>query len=184
MATLGHLAVGLAIGRVAARGEKPLAPMALYGALACLPDIDVLAFRLHIPYAATWGHRGALHSLGAAAAAGAVAFLAAWRSPQRLRLSLLAFAALASHVLLDALTTGGLGVAALWPLTSARFFAPIRLIPVAPIGPALWASARGRAVLAFELAAFAPFWLYALWPRRRPQALRTAGARSPRAGLL
>lgn len=178
MATLGHLAVGLAAGRAAAaEGRSPLAPMAIYGALACLPDLDILAFSLGIPYAATWGHRGAIHSLGMAAALGAVAFAVARRSPQRLRLSLLAFAVLASHVLFDAVTRGGLGVAALWPLTDKRYFLPARLIPVAPIGPALWASARGRAILGFEILAFAPFWLYALWPRRRAQASGAARAR-------
>jgi inner membrane protein len=186
MATLGHLAIGIAVGRAAARGRSPFGPMAFFGALACLPDLDLLAFPLGIPYAATWGHRGALHSLAAAAAAGAMAFLALRGSPQRLRLSLLAFGAFASHIALDAVTRGGLGVAALWPFSTARHFAPFSLLPVAPIGRALWSTPRGQGVLAFEIAAFAPFWLYALWPRRKaqPSKAEALSARSPRAGLL
>ena len=39
-----------------------------------------------------------------------------------------------SHPLLDALTTGGLGVALWWPWSDVRIFAPLRLIPVSPIG--------------------------------------------------
>ncbi|MES2393408.1 MAG: metal-dependent hydrolase [Acidobacteriota bacterium] len=42
--------------------------------------------------------------------------------------------AMASHGLLDALTTGGRGVALLWPFSEARFFAPWRVIRVSPIG--------------------------------------------------
>lgn len=185
MATLGHLAIGIAAGRAAAGARSPLGPMAAFGALACLPDLDLLAFPLGIPYAATWGHRGALHSLAAAAVAGAMAFLSLRGSPQRLRLSLLAFGAFASHIALDAVTSGGLGVAALWPFSKARLFAPFSLLPVAPIGRALWSTARGRGVLAFEITAFAPLWLYALWPRRRtqPPRARALSARSPRAGL-
>lgn len=72
---------------------------------------------------------------------------------------------LASHGLLDALTDGGLGIALLWPFTNERFFAPWAPIPVAPIGTGMLSS-RGVYVVAFELMAFAPFWLWALRPQR------------------
>ena len=60
-----------------------------------------------------------------------------------------------SHGLLDALTSGGLGVALLWPISDARFFAPWRPIPVARIGAA-FLSSRGLRVALTELALFAP----------------------------
>ena len=72
-----------------------------------------------------------------------------------------------SHGLLDTLTFGGgLGVALLWPLTAHRFWAPIRFIPVAPIGMDMF-SQYGLLVVISELVIFSPFWIYALWPPNR-----------------
>jgi inner membrane protein len=55
----------------------------------------------------------------------------------------------------------------LWPFSLERFFAPWRPIPVAPIGFG-FLSARGMRVAGVELVAFAPLFVYALWPRRSP----------------
>jgi len=169
MASLGHIAVGLAAGRYAGAGESSRWRIALLLALPCfalLPDLDVVSFKLGIPYAAPLGHRGASHSIVAALALGVLGGLAlrrpgrsAWRS------ILLVTCVVASHGLLDTLTDGGLGVALLWPLSNQRYFAPLRPIPVAPIGLRLF-SAWGLRVLAFELAVFLPFLLYACWPGR------------------
>jgi len=176
MASIGHVAVGMALGRYGA-GEAPprrVATMMLgLSALSMLPDADVIAFALRIPYEAPWGHRGASHSLMLAAG---VALLVAVgvrvaKGPV-LKAGLLTFAAVGSHGLLDALTTGGLGAALLWPFTAARYFFPVRPIPVAPIGLGML-SARGLYVVMMELMLFVPFWGYALWPRRR--AVRLAG---------
>lgn len=170
MASFGHIAVGLALGRCEA-GASParrlVASMSLFCALALLPDADVIAFKFGIPYAAPWGHRGATHSLAfaalvALAAAGGARGL---RLPA-LRLGLLSFLAVGSHGLLDALTDGGLGAALLWPFSDARLFAPVRPLPVAPIGAGML-SGRGLYVVTVELLAFLPCWAYALWPRKR-----------------
>lgn len=163
MASLGHAAVGMTLGR-ALRPDAPLRerwrPMLGFAALAMAPDLDVLAFKLHIPYGAEWGHRGAAHSLVLALLAGALVG-ALMKSK---RAWLLASVAAASHGLLDTLTDGGLGVALLWPFDLHRYFAPWQPIPVAPIG-ARFLSTRGLGCALFELCAFAPAWLYALWPR-------------------
>ena len=50
-----------------------------------------------------------------------------------------------------------------------RFWAPLRFIPVAPIGLAILSPVGIRVMLA-ELVIFAPFWLYAVWPRRSATA--------------
>lgn len=164
MASLGHVAVGMALGR-AVRPGAPLgqrwAPMLGLAALAMAPDLDVVAFKLHIPYGAAWGHRGAAHSLVLALLAGALVGLVA----RSRRTWLLATLAAVSHGLLDTLTDGGLGVALLWPLDLHRYFAPWRPIPVAPIGVG-FLSARGLGCALFELAGFAPAWVWALWPRK------------------
>jgi len=77
----------------------------------------------------------------------------------------LIFFCVASHGLLDALTNGGRGIALLWPFTNARYFAPWRPIPVAPIG-LRFLSSRGLHVALVELALFSPLFVYGLWPRK------------------
>lgn len=170
MASIGHVAVGMALGRYEAGGmpwRQRAVGMGFLSLLALLPDADVVAFALRIPYSAPWGHRGASHSLVFAALGGlAVAGLARWKGEPAGRWGLLAFLALASHGLLDALTDGGLGAALLWPFSNARLFAPVRPLPVAPIGVGML-SPRGLYVVVVEFIAFLPFWAYALWPRRR-----------------
>jgi inner membrane protein len=133
--------------------------------LSLLPDADVLAFKLGIPYSAPFGHRGAAHSLTVAAALGLVCGLAAWMAGRKgLRTGLLACAVPASHGLLDTLTDGGLGIALHWPFSEARFFAPWRPLPVSPIGFD-FLSVRGIEIALIELAGFLPLFVYALWPR-------------------
>ncbi|WP_224247084.1 metal-dependent hydrolase [Hyalangium gracile] len=170
MASIGHVAVGMSLGRYEAGGSsrgRLVAYMLFFSALALLPDADVIAFKLGIPYSAPWGHRGATHSLAFAAlvALGSMGLarllrIAPWR------LGLLSFVSVGSHGLLDALTDGGLGAALLWPLSNARLFAPVRPLPVAPIGVGML-SPRGLYVVVVEFLVFLPCWTFALWPRRR-----------------
>lgn len=145
--------------------------MIVMSALALLPDADVIAFKLRIPYHAPFGHRGASHSLMAALVCAILCTLIyqMWtgrRGRLLLCTGLSLFAVLVSHGLLDTLTDGGLGCALLWPFSNQRFFAPWQPIPVAPIGARLL-SARGRHVILTELVYFLPLLAYALWPRKR-----------------
>lgn len=178
MPSFGHVAVGLAVARGVRVPERvhPLAWAAGLVALADAPDLDVVAFRLGIPYGATWGHRGAGHSVAAALLATlALTLLArAARLPAG-RVAVATALALVSHGLLDTLTDGGLGIAVLWPLTDHRFFAPWRPIPVAPIGLGVL-SAHGLGVVLREALIFSPLLAFALWPRRRAAASRTIAA--------
>ena len=162
MASLGHIAVGMTAARIAA-SERPSWPsMTAWSALSLLPDSDVVGFSLGIPYGSAWGHRGATHSLLFAAVVGAVVGLAAPRfGLRRIRTWLLATAVVASHGLLDTLTTGGRGCALLWPFDLTRYFAPWRPIPVAPIGLD-FLSSYGMFVAATELVLFSPLVLFAL----------------------
>ena len=58
-----HAAIPLALWCAADRG-RIAAPLLAAGVVAAmLPDADVLAFALHIPYADSFGHRGASHSI-------------------------------------------------------------------------------------------------------------------------
>jgi inner membrane protein len=165
MASIGHIAVGLAGARVYGRARAAGGPvMLLLSAVSLSPDLDVIGMRLGVPYGATWGHRGATHSLAMAIAAAGVLALLVRRAHPWWPFAPIAVAVLASHGLLDALTDGGRGVALLWPWTDHRFFFPWRPIPVAPIGARLL-SARGMRVMAWEAVVFAPLWIFACWPR-------------------
>jgi inner membrane protein len=67
----------------------------------------------------------------------------------------LIFAAVASHIALDAATNGGLGVAAFWPLSNERYFFPWRPIQVSPLSLHAFFSERGLNVLRSEF-----FWVW------------------------
>jgi inner membrane protein len=148
---LTHAAVPLAVFYAAGRGRISTRLLAAGVIVSILPDLDVVAFGLGIPYADAFGHRGASHSLLFAAALALLA--AALHRPLRsrpLQAAAFVFVCAISHPLLDALTSGGLGVALLWPWNEQRFFAPWRPILVSPFANGFF-SARGMATLWSEL---------------------------------
>jgi inner membrane protein len=182
MASIGHIAVGMAAARVhrplvddaaprLARGRGPARwkSTAWWSALSLLPDADVIGFSFGVEYGDPWGHRGATHSIAFALALAAAIGLAApkFKLP-RLRTWVVASIVLVSHGLLDTMTDGGLGCALLWPFDLTRYFAPWRPIPVAPIGLYFF-SPYGLFVALRELILFAPVTLFAL---RRTYSMR------------
>lgn len=168
---LTHTAVPLALGLGLGQRAVPRRLLLAGAVAAILPDLDVVAFRLHIAYADTLGHRGASHSLAFALF---VAVLAAWGARQLQCNRRLAFAYVAvcaaSHPLLDMFTNGGLGVALWWPWSDARMFTAWQVMEVSPLSLSRILSARGLAVLQSEL-----LWVWlpaalvcgALWLARR-----------------
>jgi inner membrane protein len=169
MPSVGHIAVGLAAKRLAAKREdaSTIAWTALLVTLSLLPDADVVAFRLGIPYSAPFGHRGASHSLAFAGLVALVIWFASSAFPlPRRRIAITGGLVLATHGLLDTLTDGGLGIALLWPFSNERFFAPWRPLPVAPIGLRIL-SPHGLALMLYEAVLFLPVWVVAFWPRTK-----------------
>jgi len=149
---LTHPAVPLAL-RLGLGGKTIPKRLLIVGIFASiLPDLDVVAFRLGIPYAAEWGHRGFSHSLAFALM---VAVLGACLArPLRTtvkRAFWFLFFAVASHGVLDAFTNGGLGIAFFWPISTERFFMAWHPIQVAPLSIARFLSQRGLDVLRSEL---------------------------------
>ena len=151
--------------------------MALFAALALLPDADVLLVALGAHDAGAFGHRGGSHSLSVALVVGLLSAFAARRLGWPvLRTALAATLAVASHAFLDVLDQRGRGLPLFWPLSSVRFHSPWRIFPDAPRGLKLFSSA-GLASLAIELTLFLPVIGYAVWPHlaervwrwRRPQ---------------
>jgi inner membrane protein len=169
MASIGHVLIGMAAARLSRAQQRtlfsPVTAGVIWSGLSLLPDADVFGFRLGVRYEDTWGHRGATHSFAFALGVGVLVwFVSRLAKLAAARTSLIAVAVVMSHPILDAFTDGGLGCALLWPFSDQRFFAPWTPIPVAPIGRA-FLSGEGARVAAIELAAFAPFLLYAIWPR-------------------
>src|SRR2546428_10858218 len=115
MASIGHIALGMAAARVYRDAPAPSwSSMAWWSALSLLPDTDVIGFALGVEYGDPGGHRGATHSLTVATALAAAIGLAAptLRLP-RLRAGPVASVLLVSHGLLGTVTAGGLGPALL-----------------------------------------------------------------------
>ena len=134
------LALGLGLGQTLISRRLMVA-----GAVASIvPDLDVVAFRLGIPYAHDLGHRGLSHSIFFALFMGLIALLLAknLHASRRVAFAFTALAA-ASHGLLDMCTNGGLGVAYFWPFSSERLFLPLHPIKVSPIGLHDFLTTRG-----------------------------------------
>ncbi|MEO9566346.1 metal-dependent hydrolase [Parasphingorhabdus sp.] len=146
---MSHAAIPIA-GALMLGRERLSVPVIVTGiAFAMLPDADVIGFGYGIDYAASWGHRGATHSLLFAAISALVA-TALIRPEKYLAAGLFLFVAMASHGLLDTLTNGGLGAALFWPWSDVRHFASSTPIAVSPIGVANFLSDRGLKVLQSE----------------------------------
>ena len=147
-----HIAAPLALRL--GLGKQAVSPRLLIAGLAVsvLPDLDVLTFRFGIPYADSFGHRGASHSLALAVLMGLVAVLLAphLRATRGLAFTFVALSA-ASHGVLDMLTNGGHGVALWWPISSERFFLPWQVIEVSPLSLRRVFGPKGVEVLLSEL---------------------------------
>jgi inner membrane protein len=132
MATLyTHAVAGLGIARLYTARPMPWAYWGLAVLLPIIPDLDVLST---YDYGTPLGHRGITHSLLFALVLGMVAAGATCR---RLRvrwwsLAFLFFLVIASHGLLDAMTTRSEGIPFFWPL--AARYGNWGLIPVSDVG--------------------------------------------------
>lgn len=128
-----------------------------------VPDADVIAFRFEIPYSHMFGHRGFSHSLAFAALLATITWLLLRGDEDAplggVRIWMILFLATASHGILDAMTSGGLGVAFFSPFSNHRYFFDWRPIVVAPIGVSRFFSERALAVLKSE---FVYVWLPSL----------------------
>ena len=138
-----HPAPVLALGALLA-GRGLSARMLLFG-VCC-------GFRLGVSYGDVLGHRGFSHSLVFAGLMGlAGAAFAPLLRGGRLTGFCMGFFGVVSHILLDAMTSGGLGVAAFWPFDPSRRFFGWRPIRVSPLDLPAFLSRRGADVLLSEL---------------------------------
>ena len=152
---LAGIAAGWAVATPAAPGRRLFVQTFTLACLGAAADLDLLI-----------GHHSAqAHSLGAAAIAATLAAAASWPlADGRARIWWSAFAAWATHPLLDALaldTSPPIGVMAFWPFSSAyvqtglSVFSPISRAYEAPGFFTLNLVALAREVLIIGLVVFA-----------------------------
>ena len=150
---ISHPAVPLALAPLLPQELRSPSVISLGIACSVLPDLDVVGFRFGVPYGHFLEHRGLSHSVAFAA------FLStclAWLLPIEAQGSCLIlfgflFSSTMSHGILDALTSGGLGVAFFAPLVNSRYFFPWRPIRVSPVSVSAFLSATGVRVLRSEV---------------------------------
>ena len=146
-----HPAVPLALA--VAYGQRYVSPRLLLAGVGAsvLPDVDSLGLDLGIPYEHLLGHRGLTHSIFFALilAVGAALLHRTLRASRGAAFAVV-LTSCASHGLLDALTSGGLGVAFLSPFSNHRYFLPWRPIAVSPLEVDRFFSDWGLRVLRSE----------------------------------
>jgi inner membrane protein len=151
-----HAIAAVAIGSTTVGGPFRGRLWTLGVVCAVVPDLDVVHLAFGIPYAHLLGHRGLSHSLFAAAVlAGLMTVLVRRRWPasaSAARLWMFFFLTTASHGVLDAMTSGGFGVAFFAPFSETRYFLPWRPIVVSPISILEFFSEWGVRVMWSELA--------------------------------
>lgn len=150
-----HAFAAIAIGKTATDKKLPLSLWVAGAFCAVVPDADAIGYFTGVPYDSVWGHRGISHSILFSVLLGAL--LAIWLSRKEGLKGhfwwLFAYLAICgiSHGVLDAMTTGGKGVAFFAPFYDERFFFPFRFIKVSPMGVGRFFSEWGLRVIASEL---------------------------------
>lgn len=151
----GHAVAAFAFGKGFSKTLVNLKFLLLGVICAILPDADVIGFSFGIKYESFFGHRGFSHSLLFALILAALITAIFYKKDLFTKKGLLLITyfttCTASHAILDALTTGGLGVAFFSPFDTSRYFFPWRPIKVSPIGVERFFSERGINVLMSEL---------------------------------
>lgn len=122
--------------------------------LSILPDADSIGFAFGIPYASFWGHRGFSHSIVFALLVAVLVQQLFFRFKVNffgsIKIISFLFFSCVSHAVLDAMTTGGLGVAFFAPFDNTRYFFSFRPIKVSPINVKAFFDGKGIAVLKSE----------------------------------
>jgi len=149
----GHAIVSYTLKKL----SLPDAPVKVtFLAIFCsiIPDADVIAFKFGIPYGHMFGHRGITHSIFFGVFFGFL-ISSIFHRKHQFKYAILYIAATISHPILDAMTTGGKGVAIFAPFSDERMFLPWRFIKVSPMSVKHFFSDWGVEVLISE-------WIY-LW---------------------
>jgi len=130
----GHAVAGLAITETFRRAKLPRRIWALAPLCAVAPDLDWFASFLAFHKNHILNHRGVAHSLFGALLIAAAVWLIGLRREQRSGQAWLCLTLAAlSHGLMDACTSGGVGVALFMPISDSRWACLWQPIQVAPL---------------------------------------------------
>ena len=149
----GHAALAGAMGVGLPRRLRRKGVITLGVLCSMMPDLDVISFKLGIPYHGFWGHRGMTHSILFGIGLGVlVMLLFHYRDTVRDKFIIALYYSICtvSHGLLDGMTTGGMGIAYFSPFDDARYFLPYRMIQVSPLGISRFFNKWGLEVLKSE----------------------------------
>ena len=152
-----HSLVGLGAALMMPKDWRTGTFMLMASIAPSLPDLDVLGFYAGIPYDSFFGHRGFFHSLFFAFLLGGMLSLIIKLLDSKLKnisMSKLIFfmgIVICSHGILDAMTTGGHGIALFSPINDERYFLPWHIIKVSPMHISDFISGWGIAVLKSEI---------------------------------
>lgn len=128
----GHSVVGYTLTKII--DNKPAKWLLLAAVFSTvLPDFDVIGFKFGIPYSHPLGHRGFTHSILFALLWALLLTFTLGKKSKKLWFVVI-FLSTVSHGILDAMTTGGRGVGFFIPFNNERFFFPLRVIKVSPLG--------------------------------------------------
>jgi inner membrane protein len=150
-----HAIASVSIGKLSLLDKTGVKFWLLAAVCAMIPDADAVGFWYGVPYESVWGHRGITHSIFFAVLLASLVMLVFYRSEESFSKSwwihwAVFFLATVSHPVLDAMTTGGLGVAFFAPFNNTRYFFPFRPISVSPIGIINFFSEWGKRVIISE----------------------------------
>lgn len=149
----GHAVSAYGLGKIFPEKLITTKVMLLGMASAILPDADVISYHFGIWHDHPLGHRGLTHSFFFAfiwAITLIVSFHRKLNRKNQANLLLYYFICTVSHGILDAMTTGGAGIAFFLPFSEDRYFLPWRIIEVSPIGIGAFFNRWGLEVLLNE----------------------------------
>ena len=151
----GHAVVAITASSLVRKPKQRFKLYILSIISSIIPDADVIAFYFGIPYGHMFGHRGISHSIFFAVVWALLLLLIfypkkVYQYSIRKSVFVLIFISTLSHGILDAMTTGGKGIAFFAPFTDERYFLPWRGIRVSPIGISNFFSDYGKMVLMSE----------------------------------
>ncbi len=120
--------------------------------MTIFPDIDVIGFKMGIPYQHMLGHRGITHSIPFAILLSGIISLFFFQTGKQKALPvwIYLFLCIASHGIFDALTNGGLGIAFFAPFSNQRYFFPVHPVEVSSLTISRFFSGHGISVLKSE----------------------------------
>jgi inner membrane protein len=153
---ISHAAVAVAAGVAFAPADVPYRFWPLAIACSVAPDLDTVGFYFGVPYDHFFGHRGFFHSPFFGLLMGLLVVCLFFHDARTFSTRwffyfIFFFLVSASHGILDAFTSGGLGIALLSPFDRARYFFPWTPIAVSPIGIKAFFSQWGWAVMKSEI---------------------------------